>query len=372
MNLNVNYPLAWMYTFLQKLANSRFISLLLLCSFFWIVAAASFSGFVGKWGLRDGEERFGVEAMIDATAHKPFIYRQLMPSVASFLDAHAPEKLKNNILAIKAKPELTFVRTKPTVNQKNYFQYILIYYFSFLFLFLSLFVLRKILLDFGIDSVTSIVAPTAFVLAFPYLMTVGGYFYDSSELFFVSLAFLIAARGKILFLIALALPATLNKETFFFILPTLYPLLRQNLSKRMAMTATCFSIIVSGLINVLLKINFSDAPGGIAEIHFYENIKAYLLPWNYRQFEVTYGVAGPAGAFFGTLIVIAVIVLRGLPNCPPKVRQHLLLAAAINLPLFVFFCATGELRNLSLLFVGFVILTGLSIDRGSKHPASRH
>jgi hypothetical protein len=370
MDLRTKVTLAWAHRLLLKTANSRFMSVALLSAFFWMVAAASFSGFVGKWGLRDGEERFGAETMMNATAHKPFIYRQLAPMLASFVDTHSPENFKN-IVVKKIKPELTFTRTKLAANPIYHFRYICIYYFSFASLLLSLFILRRTLLDLGISSLTAIVAPTAFVLAFPYIQTIGGYFYDTSELFFTSLAFLLAARGKFIFLIALAVPATLNKETFFFILPTLYPLLRQTLSRKMAVTATCLSILTSGLINVLLKMTFSDAPGGAAELHFYNNIKAYLRPWTYQQFEITYGIVGPSGAFFCTLAIIIAIVVRGWSHCTQKVRQHILIAGAINLPLFVLFCATGELRNLSLLFVGFVILTGLSIDLNRNNAALR-
>lgn len=199
MGSKIGFTLARMCRLPQNLANSRSISLLLLCSFFWIVAAASFSGFVGKWGLRDGSQRFGVEIMLDATAQKPFVYRQLAPLVANFLDRHVPENLKN-VLTARIKPEKTFAKTTSVVNPKYHFRYICIYYFSFFALFLSLFILRQILLDFGIGSVTAIVTPTAFVLAFPYLQTVGGYFYDNLELLFASLAFLIASRGMPLLL----------------------------------------------------------------------------------------------------------------------------------------------------------------------------
>lgn len=129
------------------------------------------------------------------------------------------------------------------------------------------------------------------------------------------------------------------------------------------MIATSISILASGIINLMLKSAFFDAPGGFAEFYFYENIKAFFIPLTYQQLEITYGIVGPAEAFLGSLAVIAVVVLRGWSYCPQKVHQHLITAIAINLPLFLLFCAVGELRNLSLLFVGFVILMGFSIDR---------
>lgn len=93
---------------LCRVANSRHLSWLLLCTFFWIVAAASFSGFVGKWGLRDGESRAGIEAMLNKTADKPFIFRQLAPMVANYVDSVAPQQIKEGTLIIN--PLKTFSR----------------------------------------------------------------------------------------------------------------------------------------------------------------------------------------------------------------------------------------------------------------------
>ena len=45
-----------------------------------------------------------------------------------------------------------------------------------------------------------------------------------------------------------------------------------------------------------------------------------------------------------------------------------LLAAAINVPLFAVFAAVGELRNLSLMFVGFAILIGKALEAEPALP----
>jgi len=371
MNLRIDVNIAQLNGFLLRAAASRPASWLLLCVFFWIVAAASFSGFVGKWGFLDesqknkSRENNGLEAMLDTTAEKPYVYRQLVPMLSNFADRLTPEKMKEYVTT-KIKPEETFARTTSVTNPKLRFRYLVIYYSNFFSLFLSLFVLRRILHDFGIGSTAEIVAPTSLVLGLPYLQTVGGYFYDSIELFFASLAFLIAMQGRILLLITLALPATLNKETFIFFLPTLYPLLRQKLSSKLAFTVTFLAILAAVFINVLLKLAFLDAQGEAAQLHFLSNIKSYLMPSTYLHLEDTYGIVGPEGAFFGTIAVITIIVLRSWAYAPPIVRQHLLIAAVFNFPLFLIFCATGELRNLSLLFVGFVILVALEIDRDNN------
>jgi len=81
----------------MRIAFSRAASWLLLGIFFWMVAAAGFSGFIGKWGLSGtagdpaAEERFGLAIILDSTAHKPFGYRQFAPLIARAAEQLLPE-----------------------------------------------------------------------------------------------------------------------------------------------------------------------------------------------------------------------------------------------------------------------------------------
>lgn len=364
MSLRVNSNTAQLKKFFYNTANSRLSSWLLLCAFFWMVAAASLGGFAGKWGLLDGQSRGGIEAMLDATASKPILFRQLAPMLANFVDSVAPKQLKERALSIN--PSDTFARMTSAAKPSIHFRYIIVYYLVYLSLLLSLFTLRRVLLDLGMGNTSSIIAPSAFILALPYLQTNGGYFYDSIELLFTSLAVLIAIRGNIVLLILVALVATLNKETFVFFIPALYPILRYKLSPGSALKAVLLTMLAAVIVNVLIKLAFVDASGGAFEFNMLRNMKAYLTPWTYIHHENTYGIFGPQGAFFGTIIIIFTIVIRAWPLCPIKLRQHLLISAALNLPLFIGFCAIGELRNLSLMFIGFVVLIAIVIEQRIK------
>lgn len=327
----------------------------MLFAFFWIVAAAGFSGGIQKHGMPDGARGGGIEVMLDASAKKPYVYRQLAPLVANALDNVVPDSLKEAIDTAVA-PEKTYTRTHSVIKPEFRFRYICVYYLSFLSLFASLFVLRRILLDYGIERWIAVAAPAIFVLAFPYIQTGGGFYYDQIELCFVALAYLAALRGNLVLLGAISLAATLNKEAFFFFIPTLFPLLYERVGRKRALLACAAAILLSGLVNVALKLMFFSSAGVAAEFKLFRNILNYLNPLTYVQFENTYGIVGPAGLFAGTLAIIAIVILRGWPVTPPQVRQHVLIAAALNLPLFLAFCATGELRNLSLLFTGFAVL----------------
>lgn len=347
-------------------AMSRVASGFLLFAFFWIVAAAAFSGFAGKWGLRDGDPRFGVSAMLQHEAHKPFVYRQLVPDLARRLDAVASDKVKEKV-AKRFRPDEVFAKSQPGSTPGERFRYAIVYYTSFLSLLGSLFVLRRILLHFNVSPLGAVLAPTAFALAFPYLQTVGGYFYDTVELLFASLAFLLALRGRpqlaMPALAALVLVATLNKETFFFVLPALYPLLRQRFTRRTAWCAVGLLVLLAGLMNVALKVAYLEAVGGAAEFHLFDNLRAYVFGTAYFRLETTYGLVGPSRAFVGTLAVLGIVLWRAWPLAPRVVRRHLAICAIVNLPLFLAFCATGELRNLSTTFTGLVLLVAFLIDR---------
>jgi hypothetical protein len=321
---------------------------------------------MGTEGKPQEEQRYGLPLVLDGIANKPFVYRQLAPMLANAAEKLAPDGVKfhaKRLLLPKAQRDRLIAAPPDELR----FRYLVIHQLGFFALFLSLFVLRRILLDLGIGGHAAILCPAAFVLAFPYIQTMGGFYYDTIELLSMSAGFLLALRGRILPLIALALPAALNKETFIFFLPALYPVLRHKLAARPAAVATAAAILVAGLVNVALKLHFAAAgQGGVAEFHMLDNLRYYLNPLSYlNAFEFTYGIIGPRHVFVGTLLVAAIIVARGWPTAPVFIRRHLLVAAAVNLPLFLLFCAPGELRNLSMLYTGMVVMTGFAISRRS-------
>ena len=52
---------------------------------YFVAAAVSFNGYYDKWhfnenGVAGEDHRFQFEMMVDGTAYRPFIYRQMLPS----------------------------------------------------------------------------------------------------------------------------------------------------------------------------------------------------------------------------------------------------------------------------------------------------
>ena len=155
----------------SKFASSKLATYILLVAAYWIVAAAAFGGYAGKWGLRDVNPGFSAEVMLDGSANRPWVYRQLIPQLARTLDAILPEPIRNYALA-RVHPDATFVRVGKQADGSRQFERIVMLYAAFLAAFTALFILRRVLLEAGVSQLAAFVAPIMAMLAFPFLQTV--------------------------------------------------------------------------------------------------------------------------------------------------------------------------------------------------------
>jgi hypothetical protein len=363
----------------DRSGQSRFVDGCILVLIYFAVAAASFNGFYDKWNFRDGQTFPGVsiEAMLNGTADRPFIYRSLLPWVANRVDAALPAGIKNRILAKAVLPDgslMTKIKSSVARDPRYLIRYHLIYFMAFLFLFASMFPMRAVCAAAEMDVVSSTLAPVILVLFLPFLLTVGGYFYDLSEMFFLMSATALAMSRRYWALLLIAALGALNKESFVLFLPALYPLLRMRLSPRRAAIFNGGLLAIAGVIGFAVSRHFHANPGPNAEFHLGRNMLFYLNPRNLFQHEVNYGLVTFRGYNIVFVLMIAVLLLRGWKPLPVRIRQHIAIAAAIDLPLFFIVCAPGELRNLSLLYPGLLFLVGQSIAlwvAGISRPASK-
>ena len=72
---------------------------LLLCLYF-LAAASSCNGFYLPWGLRDGQWGYSLPAMVDGTAARPFVYRQLLPIIANAVYLGLPEPVEIGLVRL--------------------------------------------------------------------------------------------------------------------------------------------------------------------------------------------------------------------------------------------------------------------------------
>jgi hypothetical protein len=322
---------------------------------YYVVAAAAFSGVFAKWAFREDTPSIKLVSILDGTAKRPYVYRQLLPTIANGLDRVVPERFKP---ALTPSPHLESIYAKATdaANPKYEFRYHLVYGLGFLSLFLSLFVLRDVCRQLLGPGIGASIAPPIFALFLPFIMTVGNHYYDMTELLLLSVSVWVCVRRWAYVLPVLAVVATFNKESYFFFIPALYPLLRMHYSKAVTLWLAGTSAALAVAVNLAVKHAFRANPGGAVEAYFVLSLRTYTHWRSYLQFELTYGLPGPANLSAIAIALVAAVTALGWPAMPKALRQHIAIAALINLPLWLLLCYPGELRNFSLLFVGGVCL----------------
>jgi hypothetical protein len=358
----------------RNFASSRAVNGFLLAVAYFLVAAATFNGFYDKWHLRDDNPELYFSMMVDGTASKPYVYRQLIPTLANVLEAALPVETTEKLTDFLYMPDGSLklkLRSPEALDRAYTLRYHFVYFTTFLFIFFSLFAMRAVCLEFALGAQPSAAAPAAFILCMPYLQTVGGFFYDYSELFFLAAAVLLAVRGWLWALIPLTLIATFNKESFFFFTFTLYPIVSIHRGRREAAIWTIFLSFVAGVIYLLIRLPYLANPGSAFHNHLWDAFRYYFDLSNLFSREITYGLTSFRGLSFISLAAILAIVMKGWPGIPEVLKRHILIAAAINLPMFIVMCFPGEMRNLSFLFVGFVGLIAKAISASTDTAGLR-
>ena len=351
-----------------KIFDSPFIknamNKILLAFIFYVVTAASFNGFFTKWAFRDffriPNVNYTFEMMYDGTAERPFVYRQLMISIAKEIRAFIPEEKQEKIISnIEKNNFIMNSYKKALISQKFIIEYYIIYFMTFFSLLVSMFVLRKICIEITGNELSGTLTPIIFVLIFPILETFGGYFYDFGELLFLSLATLFAIKGYWLALILISPIAEYNKESFLFFVVTLLPLLTINFSKKKSFFIVATAIFLSGLVYLYVSTMYIENIGGRVQLHLYKHLEFIFSDW--ADTEITYGVFFGMGTFFLHILFIMWIVKNAWGKLSLQWKYHIGIATLINVPLYILFCWPGELRNLSLMYMGFIVMLSIFI-----------
>jgi hypothetical protein len=342
------------------------LTFLFLC---YMVAAASFGGFFEKWAFRDGMAYSAIE-MMEGESKRPFVYRQLLPATANLVNRIVPQELNDKFAGWLAADPMKrnfihryFSNAKDSTNSEYVLRYYVLFVLCFGTYFFGVLALRAACLEFHPDKAAATLAAFAIALIFPMLTTEGGYMYDMAELMFMALAVLLAAQGRLLLLAIVVAFATFNKESFLLFVFALYPFIRARFSLKRTLGMGALLLGVSAMVNVAVKLHYADNPGGFVVNQLPGHIYWLLDPRSYFLLEVNYGAVTTKGFNIVHLIIVAFVVRSAWQFLPPVLRRHVLIAAAINIPFFIVFCYQGELRNLSMLFVGFTFMISIAISR---------
>jgi hypothetical protein len=353
---------------------------LCLLALYLLVGAAAFHGSYNKWhfaeaGLRGQSSRFNIESILDGTADRPFIYRQLLPATANFLADRIPQPWLTALFAHQGSDPasnppgpLEALADSPTTRNPSYlYRYLLLYAETFLSALAALYAMHLLCKAFPMPRITSHIAPAIVLLLVPYLQSAGGYYYDYPELAFLALATWVALGRRWLWLLPLAALATANKESFVLFLPTLYPLLRRRHSRAQSAAGLLLATTVCVAVYVPIRLHFAQDPGAPLELHLRDQI-AYLrdLPTLFLGTESTYGIRVVKAFSVLPLALLIWTTLRAWKQLPPALQRHARIAALINLPLFFLFCFPSEMRDLSLLYPTLLMLIAANLNPGPE------
>lgn len=342
---------------------------LFLVLLFW-AAAASFNGFYTKGAfLEKRDSRRDFAAVIDGTAYRPFVYRNLLPFFANLADRVAPQQIKDKLAITRNRANEGFYEvlfdSSQALNPAYSFRYLMLYAETFLCVVGATCLMYLVCRSEGIQPLASLAASVLMILIMPYFMVEGGgNYYDYSELFFLALSVWMARKLSWWWLIPVAVLGAWNKESFLLFVFTLYPLFRRRSSQLSALFGTGLLAGICAVVYLLLRVRFHANPGGTVENHLLQQLALFLHPADLViKIGKVYGILMPNAFTVIPLAILLWIVWREWSNLSLEMRWQGRIAAAINIPLYLFFCNAGEIRDLSMLFMIFLLCFGLNFKR---------
>lgn len=341
---------------------------------FFVVAAASFNGYYDKYRLLDIDEfgnmhsRLAFEPMIDGTADRPFVYRQLLPMTANWINRRVSsatqDRLYKRYIHIGGINIGRDPYDSPVLHDPHYFfRYVTVYVTVFLFAWAAVYAMFHLAQAVGNSPPCAAIASMTMILLFPYFLINAGFYYDYPELFFFAVVVWMALKVDGWWILPVAALATWNKESFLSFTPALYPLLRQRATRTAAIVRTGAILLTCAAVYEPLRIRFRHNGGSTVETHISEQIQALLHPATLMTREWDYGLLALQGLNPLTIVLAVGTVWLGWSRLTRPVQRFTLFCLCINGPLFFLFCAPGELRDLSMLYVPMLLLIAANLTQ---------
>lgn len=326
--------------------------------FILLVSAAAHHGFFSKWSLRDNEAYYGpmpfsAAQMLDGTAQRPYVYRQLLPLMADGVYDVMPEGLQE---AARQKLEnrdgTPWRLNTPESRDAEYaVRYYILYYLSFVFAFLATFATYRLAAHIFGDPKSALAGASILILMVPLLQSWGGFYYDFSEIFFMAGAALCAVKRWRFAFVVLALLGVVNKESFAIFTLCLAPFFIRASSWRSDAIFLAAIVALELVIHLFVRNAFADNASGGSFFWLWGQL-AHLVDWRaYAAIEIAYGLFFPHPLGLIWLVFFALIGVASWPHFSREVRWFVILTFAVNIPLYLVFCHPGEARNLSMLYV---------------------
>lgn len=371
---------------LRLLATREAIVLVL----YMAIAAMTLNVFMQTRSLEEGSPTFGLAAMLNGTAERPYVYRQLLPMVANYAASLVPEEdqdafVKYHLDKYHLKQQY-FGRSKYTnAGQETWapgyaIKFHVIYLIDFLSLLGLAYLLRMLvgMVSAGpVQPLLPITAPILFLLLLPLSFLHGNFYYDFPELFFLGGLLLTALKGHYYAWIPLLPLAVLNKESNILVpllyFPVIYSCFRNAEAHRKAGIA--LSLALAGAISVFLylyvKSGFVGNPGQTTIWQLQENLTFWSNPQNYFLWHDFYAplIPFPRGLNLFFMAILLLMVSISWRDLTRSMQWLFLTSLAISTPLWLFYCYTDEMRNLSFIFIPLFLICTVSMQKIFQVPA---
>lgn len=311
----------------MNLVSRTFVILLM----YLIASGTVLFVFMVRPGL-DGHPRASFPDMVDGTAHKPFVYRALVPACVRLLMKVTPDSLEERINAVYESKRTIRILGWQRSYISRYLAALLIMLASFVGYAWSLRLLTAHFFDF--HPVVTDMVPIGGLLILPLFFRYYSYLYDPSNLFLFTMAIVLIVTGRTAWFYVLFVLATVNKETSFLLVGLfLLHRLRDTERLRPLAHAALLSAIWIALKSALAYI-YRDHPGSFVEMH--------LLDHNIR---VPAAHTGSLVYFIAVAAVSVLVIGRNWRAKPAFLRNGLLVTAIPLLVLHLFFGYIDELRG---------------------------
>ena len=122
-------------------------------------------------------------------------------------------------------------------------------------------------------------------------------------------------------------------------------------------------MLFSGTVYLFIHQLYNGNAGGTTSFQLWNQLKSFTTLKTFFYTSTTYGLPLGSRLFFLHIIYVIWIMKNVWKNIPHIFKQHAKIAAIINVPLYLLFCAPGELRNLSFLYLSFILATTYYIKK---------
>jgi hypothetical protein len=282
----------------------------------------------------NGDPRSKLSALIDGTAHRPFVQRVLVPVLTRVIQQSIPESWEQSLSsALVQQPKIHREMQRLGWEEEAVVYYLIALTISFLFLLFFIYTLRSIMRRlYNTEDWIGTCVPILVMMGLPMFFHAGTrYIYDFPALALFTLGFLYLIQGKWPAYYFIFFVGLVNKETTA-LLVFLFILFYYKRYSRDQFWAHCFAqcalaLVVRGLLSWIFRNN----PGSNIEFHLFANIRYLSDMWTPEHVAVWFSVV--------------LLVFIDFENKPLALRKGLLLIAPF-LSLMLLFGCMGELRAL--------------------------